>query len=281
MAFTGYSFPFRPSDFSIPTGVAPGFWGPNAFPVPDMMTGKTSGDLKFETYLDSFWGNSTPGMDYTSDVFMRLTIPCFSPRVNIVMWGVLNEYCSVGPEANAYRGVAHDGTFRDNYAGDFYISADVMILNQEKFGIDLSARAAVKTASGCRYDYARFYNSPGYFFDASVGREFPFADGRAAARLALSTGFLCWQTDVARQNDAVMYGALASVSAGRLGLAVEYGGYVGWERYGDMPMTLKTSLSYSFGNLSLRLQHQVGFMDWPYNKIRIGAEYRFNFRRKQ
>ncbi len=275
-----YSFPFGPSDFKIPTGVAPGFWGPNAFPVPDMMTGRTSEDFRFETYWDGFWGNAVPGKDYTSDVFMRLTIPCFTPRVNLVMWGVLSEYCVVGPEANAYRGVRYDGTFSESYAGDFYISADIMLLEQERFGVDLSFRSALKSASGHRYDYARYYDSPGYFFDISLGREFAFADGKAKARLAASTGFLCWQTDVARQNDAVMYGVLASLSAGRFGLSAEYGGYVGWERYGDAPMTLKSSLTCGFGNFTLKLQHQVGFVDWPFNQIRFGAEYRFNFRKK-
>ena len=266
-----------PVDYYTPTGVAPAFFGPNAFPVPDMLDGRTSSVFRLEAYADSYWGNAAEGEDYTSDLFMRLVIPCFTPRVNFVMWGYLAEYCRTGPEANSYRGLGYDGTLKDCYAGDFYISADAMILTQEECGLDVSARMALKTASGHRFHYARYYDSPGYFFDASAGRSFPIADGRAMARLAVSTGFLCWQTDVRRQNDAVMYGAHASVSSGRWELSAEYGGYVGWERHGDAPMTLKTCLSCSFGNLVMKLQHQAGFADWPYHQLRFGAEYRFCF----
>lgn len=268
-----------PLDYYTPTGIAPAFFGPNAFPVPDMMTGRTSADFKFEAYADSFWGTAAEGDDYTSDLFLRLTVPCFTPRVNFVLWGAVAEYCLSGPEVNEYRGIGYDGTLRDCYAGDFYISADAMVLMQEENGIDLSARMALKTASGHRFHYARYYDSPGYFFDASAGRRFDLGDGQTSLRLALSTGFLCWQTDVRRQNDAMMYGAHASVSSGRFSLSAEYGGYVGWEKYGDAPMTLKTCLSYGFGNLKVKLQHQAGFADWPFHQIRFGAEYSFSFRK--
>lgn len=264
-----------PVDYYTPTGVAPAFFGPNAFPVPDMLSEGTSSSFRFETYADSYWGTAVEGQDYTADLFMRLAIPCFTPRVNFVMWGALAEYCLSGPEANAYRGVSSDGTLKDCYAGDFYMSADVMVLVQENCGVDLTARMALKTASGHRFHYSRYYDSPGYFFDASLGRSIYLSDERVRLRFALSTGFLCWQTDVRRQNDAVMYGIHASVSAGRLKASAEYGGYVGWERYGDAPMTLKSSLSYGFGSLVLRLQHQAGLADWPFHQIRFGAEYSF------
>jgi hypothetical protein len=55
-----------------------------------------------------------------------------------------------------------------------------------------------------------------------------------------------------------------------------FGGYSGWERDGDRPMTLKTNLSYHIGDFSVRVGHQVGFMDWPYHQIRVGASYKFN-----
>ncbi len=269
-----------PADYYSPTGVAPAFFGPNAFPVPDMLAEGTSSDFRLEVFADSFFGNAVKDVDYTSDLFLRLTVPCFTPRVNIVMWGVPSEYCRSGNLANDFRGIRYDGELRDCYAGDFYISADVLVLSREKCGVDLTARMALKTASGHRFHYARFYDSPGYFFDASLGRDFRLGGGGVRARLALSTGFLCWQTDVRRQNDAMMYGAYASLAAGRFELSAEYGGYVGWEKYGDAPMTLKTSLSCGFGNFTIKLQHQLGFVDWPYNQIRFGAEYRFNFRRK-
>ena len=50
-----------PLDYYTPTGIAPAFFGPNAFPVPDMMTGRTSADFKFEAYADSIWGTAAEG----------------------------------------------------------------------------------------------------------------------------------------------------------------------------------------------------------------------------
>lgn len=42
------------SDLSVPTKIAPAYFGPNAFPVPDMMSGRTSSVWKLEAYADIF-----------------------------------------------------------------------------------------------------------------------------------------------------------------------------------------------------------------------------------
>ena len=39
-------------------------------------------------------------------------------------------------------------------------------------------------------------------------------------------------------------------------------------------MTLKSSASWDIGDFSIRLQHQVGLVDWPFHQIRLGLEYR-------
>ena len=102
-------------------------------------------------------------------------------------------------------------------AGDVYVSTDIQLLKARKFTPDITLRAAIKTASGGSFEKARYYDNPGYFFDMSVGKSlyfgkgktFPYADATDAKmelRFAGSAGFLCWQTDNGRQNDAVMYG---------------------------------------------------------------------------
>ncbi len=87
---------------------------------------------------------------------------------------------------------------------------------------------------------------------------------------------MCWQTDNGRQNDAVMYGVLLAYTVKNFTIDTCFGGYVGWENDGDQPMTLKTNLSYHIGDLSLCVGHQVGFKDWPYHQIRVGATYAFD-----
>lgn len=264
------------SNISSPSCIAPAFFGPNAFPVPEMSDGTTSSRLKLELYSDHFFGTTTSAADdYTTDIFARLTIPLFSPRANLVIWGPLYEFFHTGAEVNSYRRLPHLGDVDYHSPGDFYVSTDFQPLIQDRHHLDMTIRAALKSASGDRYEYARYYDSPGYFFDASFARGFTFGNGNYNLRVALSGGFLCWQTDNGRQNDAVMYGALLAFTLGDLMLKTQYGGYVGWEQYGDSPMTIRADLSWAIGDLSLNLGYQYGFNDWPFHQVRMGLSYSF------
>ena len=264
------------SDMACPSKIAPGYFGPNAFPVPEMSDGRTSSHWKAEIYADHFFSTRYDWHeDYTTDIFARLTIPLFTSRANLVVWGQLYEFFHSGEAVNAYRRLSFKEDVDYHTSGDIYISTDFQTLLQERHGLDMTLRAVLKTASGDRYEYARYYDSPGYFFDATFARDFDLADGDVSFRVALSGGFLCWQTDNGRQNDAVMYGALASMIAGRFSLKTQFGGYVGWEGDGDSPMTLRADASWSFGKLSVAAGYQYGFKDWPFHQLRLGLIYSF------
>ena len=267
-------------DFDVPTKIAPAYFGPNAFPVPDMLDGRTSSELKLELYGDCFLGTTTGRVadDITGDLFAKLTIPLFTPKVNLTVWLPLFEAFHTSAEVNALRRLPAPFDTTDLQGvdmGDLYLSADVRILSQERHKVDMTARAVLKTASANQYHMGRCYDAPGYFFDAAVGRNFSLGN-ESNLRLAVSTGFLCWQTDNGRQNDAVMYGAQLAYGYKRFAIDTTFGGYVGWENDGDRPMTLKTNFSYAFGDWSLRLSHQMGFMDWPYHQIRLGVAWNFD-----
>lgn len=268
----------RPN-LSIPSKIGPAYFGPNAFPVPDMLDGRTSADMRLELYGDCFLGTTTNsvGDDITGDIFARLTIPLFTSKANLTVWMPIFEYFYTSSEVNALRRLPHTGDLQGFDSGDAYVSADIRILSQERHHCDMTIRAALKTASANRFAEGRCYDAPGYFFDVAVGRGFSLANGSGGdLRVAVSTGFLCWQTDNGRQNDAVMYGAMLKYNYKRFGIDTTLGGYLGWEGIGDRPMTLKTNLSYAFGSWALRLSHQVGFMDWPYHQIRVGAVWNFD-----
>ena len=263
------------SNMSIPTKIAPAYFGPNAFPVPEMSDGTTSPRWRAELYSDHFFGTQTSWRDdYTTSIFARLTIPLFSPRVNLLIYGPLYEFFHSSAEVNALRRLSFDEDVDYHTPGDVYVSTDFQTLVQRKHGVDMVIRATLKSASGDRYEYARYYDSPGYFFDATFAREFRFTDS-VALRIAMSGGFLCWQTDNGRQNDAVMYGILASLTAGRFSLKSQYGGYVGWEGDGDAPMTLRVDAGWAFGNFSINAGWQEGLYDWPFHQLRIGVGYNF------
>lgn len=266
---------------SVPSKIAPGYFGPNAFPVPDMLDGRTSSELKLELYGDCFLGTTMRNVadDVTGDLFAKLTIPLFTQKANLTVWMPIFEYFHTSAELNALRRLPEPYNTQDLKgmdSGDVYVSADIRILSQERHHIDIVARAALKTASANQYAEGRCYDSPGYFFDAAFGRGFDFGGGSHTLRVAASGGFLCWQTDNGRQNDAVMYGLMVAYRYKNFTIDSCFGGYAGWEGDGDRPMTLKTNLSYRIGDLSLRIGHQVGFIDWPYHQIRVGASYAFD-----
>lgn len=263
------------SDLSVPSKIAPGYFGPNAFPVPEMSDGTTSARWKAELYSDHFFGTlGKSGEDYTTDIFARLTIPLFSPRANLVVWGSLHEFFHTGPSVNSIRRLPFEGDVDYHTPGDIYVSTEFQTLVQDRHGLDMTIRTVLKSASGDRYEYARYYDSPGYFFDATFGRRFEFSSN-LVLRIAAGGGFLCWQTDNGRQNDAVLYGALASLAAGPFRLRAQYGGYVGWEGDGDAPMTARADMGWVIGDLAINVGCQLGFKDWPYNQVRIGLEYNF------
>lgn len=260
-------------NLGIPTKIAPAYFGPNAFPVPDMLDGRTSREIKAEIYADAFLGTIVPG-DFTADLFGRITIPLFSPRVNLTIWMPFIEYYSTSPEANALRRIPNEEQLTGWEPCDAYVSTDIQVLTQERNRLDFAIRACLKSASGNAFHKARNYDGPGYFFDAAFGREFKLG-AALALRLALSGGFLCWQTDNGRQNDAVMYGALAALTYDNIKYEATFSGYAGWENDGDRPMTFGSELSYRLGDFSIVALYKAGLMDWPFHQVRLGIEYRF------
>ncbi len=267
-----------PPDRSVPTKIAPKYFGPSAFLVPEMMDGTTSPKWKVELYSNHFFGTTSGWeQDYTTDIFARLTIPLFTPRINLVVWGPLYEYSRTGPDVNKFRRIDSPNEIKSHIAGDIFVSTNIHLLKEKKHWLDLSLRAALKTASGGGYHYARYYDNPGYYFDASFGKSFAFSNN-TVLRLALSSGFLCWQTDNGRQNDAVMYGILTTLSIKDFTLKAQYGGYVGWEKDGDAPMTLRTDVAWTIGDFRINIGYQAGFLDWPFHQFRFGLEYCFSLK---
>lgn len=265
-------------------------FGPNAFPVPDMSDGTTSSRAKLELYGDGFLCSLTsrPTDDITTNLFARATIPLFTHRVNLVIWMQLFEWHRTKAPVNIIRRIKDPNrTITGIDSGDAYVSTDFLLFEEDRHGVGVVIRTALKSASGNSFSTARFYDAPGYFFDIAVGREIFSTQKRKnkiALRMAASVGFLCWQTDNGRQDDAVMYGILAKLACGRFTAQIDYGGYVGWEDDGDRPMTLKTKLGYSFKDFSLNAEYQAGFKDWPFHQLRLGAAYtlpKISFKKKQ
>lgn len=273
------------SSLSQPSLISPYYFGPNAFPVPDMLDGRVEGDLRVELSGDNFFGKRG---DHTADVSLKVNIPLWTKRANLTIWMPVMEWykntdknietCRILDE---YKDEAKKGTL----SGDVFISTDMHLMKERKYRPDWTIRAALKTASGGEYYLARYYDSPGYFFDTFLAKS--LAIGKNARwnhrlRLVASTGFLCWQTDNGRQNDAVQYGVMLKWENSHFALSQSFSGYNGWEhnssnggeRAHDCPMVLKTNFTYRIKNWEIFACWQYGLRDYPYQQLKLGAAYR-------
>ncbi len=276
--------PIERSDYSRPTGIAPYYFGPNAFPIPDMLDGRTESRLRLELAGDGYFGFKK---DQTADLFARAYIPLFTDRVNLTLWIPVTEWYKMTTERQRECRLQDTVAMSGHEAGDVYISTDIQLLKARKYAPDIVLRAAMKTASGGGFEKARQYDDPGYFFDLAIGKSLYFGRGKTfpeavpkeavvELRFAGSVGFLCWQTDNGRQNDAVMYGLQMLLKTEYVSLRTTWGGYVGWEKYGDRPMSIKATLAGHIHDFEPYLTYQYGIKDYPFHQVRVGLAYRID-----
>lgn len=268
------------------TLIAPAYFGSNAFPIPDMLDGRAQGALRVDIAGDGYWGDRG---DKTADVFARIHIPIFTDRVNLTVWYPIYEWYSVTDQWLQHNRVEPESLYHSGSgAGDIYVSTDIWILKARKWVPDVAIRAALKTASGGQYEKARHYDAPGYWFDLSAGKslyfkkgaQFPFAQADEEAvelRLSGTIGFLCWQTDNGRQNDALYYGLQMLLKYRYLSAQVTWSGYRGWEYAGDEPMSIKVRLAGHIKGFEPYVGYQKGLKDFPYQQLRVGLVYNWSF----
>lgn len=263
--------PLAKPDLSQPTKMAPAYFGPNALPVPDMLDGEMYDRIYVEVAGDYFHGFRG---DQTADVFAKLVFPLFTHRVNLSVWMPVVEWYSNTSESLRAQRLPDSVAVNGKEYGDVYVTTDILLLGQERMAVDWVLRTGIKTASGGSFEKARYFDNPAYFFDTSLARSIFFNSGFfKEVRFAGSAGFLCWQTDNGRQNDAVMYGLQVKLNTSLFSLSETFGGYTGWEIDGDLPMTLKTRLAFYLGDFEPFACYQYGLRDYPYHQIRIGVAY--------
>jgi hypothetical protein len=268
------------------TQISPYYFGPNAFAVPEMLDGRVQSVLRAELATDYFKGFRG---DRTIDAAVKINIPLWTDRINLSAWMPVMEWYHNTDESLAASRVQPeniDDARSGHLTGDVYVSTDIQILRESGLRPDVTARVALKTASGFESFNARYYDSPGYFFDLTVGKSLPIGESQKwehRLRLALTTGFLCWQTDLARQNDATQWGVLLKWENTFFSLSGSIAGYGGWEHNNengelahDQPAVLRTDLACHFGQFDVVAVYQYGLRDYPYHLIRAGVAYKFD-----
>jgi len=258
------------------TKIAPAYFGPNAFPVPEMSDGRPLRGVYAELSGDFIRGRLADGQDITRDAFVHVSVPLWTPRATLELWMPLVEWWDFSSAVAAQRRLPEQ-RYRGHDMGDVYVCTSLHLLEgrDNAWRPDILARAVLKTAYGGYFGEARYYDSPGYFFDLTVAEGFRFDGFVHGFRLALSTGFLCWQTDKGRQNDAVMAGALASLDTDWFTFDAELSGYAGWENDGDRPVRMRLRLDIHPWDASVHpfVQSCIGLHDNPFTRIRAGVAW--------
>jgi len=248
---------------------APAYFGPNALPVPEVTDGKIPNytQVGFSSYYSFGYGDQTLSWRLDSE------IPLLPKCVSLKLWFDFHENYWLTPDLCHLRGI--DPLVSSGWAtGDVYVQTRVSILKEKKYRPQIILAATIKTASGGQFKHRRYYDTPGYYFDASIAKSFPIKSKLLTdVRIVGNIGFLCWETTNSTQNDAPMYGLNLILSNSYLSFENQIGGYWGWMNNGDHPLTFRTKLTYNHKFFGIFFQYQYGIMDFPYHQIRLGLMF--------
>lgn len=255
---------------------SPRYFGPNAFPVPKMGDGKVPEKLIVDAAMEQYWGFG----DNATNLNLRIDIPLYPKYVNLAVWMVPVEYYNTSIHVRNER-LMRTKVPKGFAVGDVYIQTGIQILRDRPKAPDIMVNLCMKTAPGGPLTAARYFDTPGYFFDATIGKTFTFEKPKHLRSVTVSgrVGFLCWQSiraDQSMQDDAIIYGVRVGLTTNHWQYEVDFSGYQGWEHNGDCPMVLRAQVCRNFkkGN-SLYFGGLLGFQDYKYYAVSIG--YKFSY----
>ena len=247
---------------------APPYFGPNAQPVQEVGDGKIPDYTQFGFSTDYAFGYG----DQTLAWQVTVEIPLLPKYVSLKAWMVVHEFFWLTPEVCRKRNIDLLEEKPNGWAtGDLYFQTRISALRETKYRPQITVNISFKTASGGKFEQRRYYDSPAYFFDASVAKSFPIKRKFLNdIRLVGSVGFLCWETTNSRQDDSGTYGLNLILANSFLAFENQVAGYWGRLNNGDRPLTYRTTLTYKHKYLNLFFQYQYGIMNFPYHQIRLG-----------
>ena len=248
---------------------SPRFSGPNAMPVPLTSTGKVTNSsfVSLGGHYQGLAGDRTGNLTfYAGHTFLK-------NRISIDVFMVPIEVYKLSDQRKIERNVYFENFDKKTAIGDLYINTNVQLFNEKQHAVDVAIRIGVKTASSGLDNPARFIDSPGYYFDGSLGRT--FSEGSAQIRPFLMLGFFAWQTndEALRQNDAFLYGLGTSVYVSDWTFVQTLRGYSGYHDIGDKPVVLRTSVRKKQGRFGFNINYQYGIRHYRYHGLELVLQF--------
>lgn len=247
-------------------------FGPNALPVPELKDARVPEKNNFRLSEDVFWGFG----DQTQSSSFSITYACVPGRVAFSAWGVLIENYQTSIQVRDQRASLKENAKGLLLVGDLYFSAQFKLLEEMGRLPDLSVEMVIKTPASGSPQEVRYMDTPGYWFDLKAGKTlFSSPQTHSAWRLNSHIGFLCYQTNLINQNDAVMYGLKVGYAHKKFGLDFGLNGYSGWMNIGDKPQVLRGKVNYDTSIGSFFAQYQYALRDYPYHRLESGFSIDF------
>ena len=255
--------------------LSPGYLGPNALPVPDMNTGRLTSDARFELGVEGHYSEG----DRTANIYTDLYVPLFSDRVSFqISYRPIEIYKTDTLTRDIRRSREYEPS-GFSY-GDIYTSTLIQIIRDHTYLPDLTISANIKTASGTNLEGARFTDTPGYWFDATLGKDFRINNSSLEyIRIYGKGGFYVYQTfdDLHFQNDAILYGAGIGFGLENLSIQNQLTGFHGYFNNGDRPVVYRLIIEgNSSSSLTYKVLFQQGLHDYSYTTLRISIMLNLN-----
>ena len=244
---------------------SPAYFGPNACPVWEF----TDATIPTYTYI-SFSENFFFGFgDNTFSSKLTLEVPLLSERISMKLWVPVMEHFKLTEEVSAERNM--DGILVGGADGDICIQTRIRLFKEKKIMPNVILNSTLRTASGTNAVKRRYYDTPGYYFDAEFGKSIHTKSKLVKEiRGAVDLGFVCWESPYDEQNDAPMYGGKFILSNKLMDFENALAGYRGWMNNGDDPLVYSSKLVVKAKQMHYYLMYQYGIRDFPYHHIQVG-----------
>jgi len=253
------------------------WFGPNANPVPEFTDATIPAKTTITLTCDYYSGHG----DQTENGYAKIEFPLIPERVSFKVWSTILEHYQVTNQLSAERGMLGNTSGKAN--GDLYFQTRILLLKEKDNTPDIILNTTLKTASGTFQQYRRYFNTPGYYFDAEIGKSIHTKSSFISEiRAVANVGFMCWETErQSTQDDAPMYGGKIIIGNEHWKLENTLSGYWGWMHtnvgygsdYGDAPMVYATKITKLTKNINYFAQYQYGIKDFPYHQFRLGVSF--------
>ena len=248
------------------------WFGPNANPVPEFTDATIPAKTTLSLMADYYFGYG----DQTKNGYFKIDIPLIPERVSIKVWSTVLEHYKTTEEIMQARGAS---MLSGSEAGDLYVQTRIQLLREQNSAPSIILNTTLKTASAKTFTTRRYFDTPGYYFDAEIGKSFHTKSKFISEiRAVVDAGFMCWETTNSSQDDAPMYGGKIIVVNDNWRLENTLSGYWGWKNikvktYGDIPLVYSAKISKQIKKINYFAQYEYGIHDFPYQQVRLGISF--------